>query len=251
MLISTRDHTIPGPRTPRPMQGASFLAAESRYLARCRRRYGDVFALEVWPFEPLVIVGDPKEVKRIFTGKPEDLHAGEGNQVLEPMVGPHSVLIRDEKEHLATRKKLLPPFHGERMRVYGDVMRELAEAEVERWPAGEPFPALPSMQRLTLRIILRTVFGLEEGSRMVELEDAIVRTLPLATRIMLVPPLQRDLGPYSPAGQLRRRQFGGRTGCCSPSWPGAVRATPAARTCSRCCWTRCRTRPTTSCATTW
>jgi cytochrome P450 len=81
-------------------------------------------------------------------------------------------------------------------------MRELTEAEVERWPTAEPFPVLPSMQRLTLRIILRTVFGLEEGSRMVELEDAIVRTLPLATRIMLVPPLQRDLGPFSPAGRF-------------------------------------------------
>jgi len=202
VLIAGREHSIPGPRAPRPLQGARFLASEHRYLARCRRRYGDVFALEVWPFHPLVIVGDPKEVKRIFTGDPKQLHAGEGNQVLEPIVGPHSVLIRDEQEHLATRKMLLPPFHGERMRVYGDVMRELTEQEVERWPSGEPFPLLPSMQRLTLRIILRTVFGLEEGSRMSELEDAIVRTMPLATRIMLVPPLQRDVGSWSPAVQF-------------------------------------------------
>ena len=202
MLIPTREHTIPGPRMPRPMQGASFLAAEARYLSRCRRRYGDVFALEVWPFHPLVVVGDPKEVKRVFTGDPAQLHAGEGNEVLEPLVGAHSVLVLDEKEHLRTRKMMLPPFHGERMRVYGDVMRELTEAEVERWPVGEPFPLLPSMQRLTLRIILRTVFGLEEGSRMAELEEAIVRTLPLATRIMLVPPLQRDVGRLSPAGQF-------------------------------------------------
>ena len=71
----------------------------------------------------------------------------------------------------ARARCMLPPFHGERMRVYGDVMRELTEAEVERWPVGEPFPLLPSMQRLTLRIILRTVFGLEEGARMAELEE--------------------------------------------------------------------------------
>ena len=128
MLISTREHAIPGPRTPRPLQGALFLADEYRYLARCRRRYGDVFALEVWPFHPLVVVGDPKEVKKIFTGDPAQLHAGEGNQVLEPMVGPHSVLVLDEQEHLRTRKMQLPPFHGARMRVYGDVMRELAHA---------------------------------------------------------------------------------------------------------------------------
>jgi cytochrome P450 len=202
VLISGSSTTLPGPRSPRPVQGALFLGGEYRYLARCRRRYGDVFALEVWPFHPLVVVGDPKEVKRIFTGDPAQLHAGEGNQVLEPLVGPHSVLVLDEKEHLRTRKLQLPPFHGERMRVYGDVMRELTEAEVERWPTGEAFPLLPSMQRLTLRIILRTVFGLEEGARMSELEDALVRTLPLATRIMLVPPLQRDVGRLSPAGRF-------------------------------------------------
>ena len=202
MLIATRAHAIPGPRAPRPIQGALFLGGEYRYLARCRRRYGDVFALEVWPFHPLVVVGDPQEVKRIFTGDPAQLHAGEGNAVLEPLVGSHSVLIRDEREHLTTRKLLLPPFHGERMRVYGDVMRELTEQEVARWPSGEAFPVLPSMQRLTLRIILRTVFGLEEGARMAELEEALVRTLPLATRIMLVPPLQRDVGRFSPAGRF-------------------------------------------------
>jgi cytochrome P450 len=202
VLIPSREHAIPGPRTPRPLQGALFLADEYRYLARCRRRYGDVFALEVWPFHPLVVVGDPAGVKQIFTGDPAQLHAGEGNQVLEPMVGSHSVLVLDEQEHLRTRKMQLPPFHGARMRVYGDVMRELTEQAVATWPVGEAFPLLPEMQRLTLRIILRTVFGLEEGARMAELEDALVRSLPLATRIMLVPPLQRELGPWSPAGRF-------------------------------------------------
>ncbi len=201
MLISGPSTTLPGPRTPRVVQGALFLGGEYRYLARCRRRYGDVFALEVWPFHPLVVVGDPKVVKQIFTGDPAQLHAGEGNQVLEPLVGPHSVLVLDEKEHLRTRKMQLPPFHGERMRVYGDSMRELAEAEVATWPVREAFPLLPAMQRLTLRIILRTVFGLD-GARMTELERALVRALPLATRIMLLPALQRDLGRHTPAGQF-------------------------------------------------
>ena len=167
-------------------------------LARYRRRYGDVFAVAVWPFDPLVVVGDPAEVKRIFRGDPELLHAGEGNRVLGPIVGPHSVLVLDEKEHLRTRKTLLPPFHGERMRVYGDIMRELTEAEVATWPTGEEFPLLPAMQRLTLRIILRTVFGVEEGARMVALEAALIRLMRRGARIMLLPLLQRDYGPGSP-----------------------------------------------------
>jgi hypothetical protein len=81
---------LPGPRLPRPVAGVRFLASEHRMLARYRRRYGDVFAVDVWPFDPLVVVGDPAEVKRIFRGDPEQLHAGEGNRVLGPIVGPSS-----------------------------------------------------------------------------------------------------------------------------------------------------------------
>jgi cytochrome P450 family 135 len=197
MLISGGS-TLPGPRLPRPVAGVRFLATEHRMLARYRRRYGDIFAVKVWPFDPLVVIGDPAEVKRIFRGDPAQLHAGEGNQVLGPVVGPRSVLVLDEKEHLRTRKMLLPPFHGARMRVYGDVMREEAEAEVATWPSGAEFPLLGAMQRLTLRIILRTVFGVEQGSRMAELERALIRLMGRGSQIMLVPLLQRDYGPGSP-----------------------------------------------------
>jgi cytochrome P450 family 135 len=192
------ESTLPGPRLPRPIAGVRFLATEHRMLARYRRRYGDIFAVKVWPFDPLVVIGDPAEVKRIFRGDPAQLHAGEGNQVLGPVVGPRSVLVLDEKEHLRTRKMLLPPFHGARMRVYGDVMREEAEAEVATWPSGAEFPLLGAMQRLTLRIILRTVFGVEQGSRMAELERALIRLMGRGSQIMLVPLLQRDYGPGSP-----------------------------------------------------
>jgi cytochrome P450 len=194
----------PGPRYPRPLQSARFLLTEHRLLERYHRRYGDVFALNTWPFDPLVVVADPAEIRRIFTGDPAELHAGEGNGVLRPLVGPHSVLMLDEQEHLRRRKLLLPPFHGERMRVYGAVMRELAEAEIDRWPVGTPFPLLPAMQRLTLRIILRTVFGMEEGARMRELEQALIRLMRDAARVMLVPQLQRNLGRWSPQGRFER-----------------------------------------------
>jgi cytochrome P450 len=228
MLISGGS-TLPGPHLPRPIAGVRFLATEHRMLARYRRRYGDVFAVSVWPFDPLVVVGDPTEVKRIFKGDPAQLHAGEGNQVLGPIVGPHSVLVLDEQEHLRTRKLLLPPFHGARMRVYGDVMRELAEAEVATWPAGVEFPLLGAMQRLTLRIILRTVFGVQ-GKRMDELERALIRVMARGARIMLVPLLQRDLGPGSPQRQFEaaRAEVGGPR-----ARSAAGRRT--ARTCSRSC----------------
>jgi cytochrome P450 family 135 len=130
----------------------------------------------------------------VFTGDPTVFHAGEGNQILLPVLGEHSVLLLDERPHLEQRKLLLPPFHGKRMQRYGDVMAEIAAAEIERWPRGEPYRLRPRMQALTLEIILRTVFGLEEGERLVRLRTELRRLLDLVTnpRMMLFPAL---LGP--------------------------------------------------------
>ena len=193
----------PGPRMPRFFQGLRMLLTEHRMLDRYRRRYGDVFRIDTWPFDPLVVVADPAEVRRIFTGDVTQLHAGEGNEILGPLVGPHSVLLLDEAEHLRRRKVLLPPFHGDRMRVYGEVMRELAREEADLFPVGEPFALLPHMQRVTLRIILRTVFGMESGARMDRLEADLGRLL-RQTGTMMTPALQHDLGPWSPWGRFVR-----------------------------------------------
>ena len=106
-----------------------------------------------------MVVSHPDDVKTVFTGDPNVLHAGEGNQILRPLLGARSVLLLDGPEHMAERKALLPPFHGERMQAYGELIRDIAEAEVASWPAGEPIATRPRMQALTLEIIMRAVFG--------------------------------------------------------------------------------------------
>jgi cytochrome P450 len=186
----------PGPRVPRHLLGAYWLLAEHDLLERCRRRYGDVFSLRVWPAGLLIVIADPAEIKRVFTGDPDQLRGGEGNVVIEPVVGPESVLLLDGKRHLNRRKLMLPPFHGERMGVYGDLIAEIADAEIDRWPVGEPFSAHASMQRITLRVILRAVLGIEDAARGAELERLLPKLL--SSPALLWPVLQRDLGARSP-----------------------------------------------------
>jgi cytochrome P450 len=188
----------PGPRLPRSLQGLRFLATEHRMLERYRRRYGDVFTINMWPFERLVIVSDPAVVKRIFRGDPNELHAGEGNQILEPLLGAESVLLLDGDRHLQRRKLLLPAFHGDRMRVYGELMREIADAEIDEWPLRTDFPVHASMQRITLRVIIRAVFGVDDADRARELEDLLVLVTNNGQRAMMVPFLQRDFGGHGP-----------------------------------------------------
>src|SRR6202163_2848478 len=126
---------------------------------------------------PFVVLSDPQEIKEVFTAPPDVLHPGEGARILEPLVGKHSMILLDERPHLEQRKLLLPAFHGERMQRLSGLMAELAEVEVESWPRGEAIALHPRLQRLTLEIILRAVFGLERGKRLDDLRDVLTEVL--------------------------------------------------------------------------
>jgi cytochrome P450 len=118
------------------------------------------------------------------------------------VVGDNSVLLLDEKPHLHQRKLMLPPFHGERMRLYGEAMREVAEEEVATWPDDEPFAVHPSMQRITLRVILRVVFGIEDRDRLAEFEQLVTAPLDRGQFLVMMPRLQKDFGRWSPWGRV-------------------------------------------------
>src|SRR5215207_7710008 len=177
----------PGPRLPRWLQTAGFLLQPSRWIDANRRRYGDVVTFRSL-FDPcFVMVFDPELTKLVFRASPDQLRAGEANAVLGPVVGPRSVLLLDGAEHLRERKLLLPPFHGERMRAYERVMTEAADRAVESWPVDERFELLPSMRSLTLDVILRAVFGVDEGPRLEELKRRIRAMIdPTASRLGLI-----------------------------------------------------------------
>jgi cytochrome P450 len=159
----------PGPRLPKWMQTAGFLFAPVPFIETCRRRYGDVVTFSSLFDSRFVMVFDPELVKQVFRGSPEQLRAGEANALLGPVVGERSVLLLDGAEHLRQRKLLLPPFHGERMRAYEQVMREAADRVIDSWPIGEEIVLLRSMQSLTLEVIARAVFGVDQSERRAEL----------------------------------------------------------------------------------
>jgi cytochrome P450 len=154
---------------PRLLQDVGWIARPLPWLERCRARYGDVFTLNIAQEGAWVMLSHPDHVKQVFTGDPAVFHAGEANIVLRPVLGPSSVLLLDDAEHMAQRRLMLPSFHGERMQRYEALMTEVATEEVSRWPAGEPFTLLPRMQSVTLEVIMRAVFGFREPDRLAEL----------------------------------------------------------------------------------
>jgi cytochrome P450 len=158
-------------------------------LGQCRSRFGDIFTLKIAHEGHWVMVSDPDVVKQVFTGDPKVFHAGEGNQILRPILGENSVLVLDEKPHIGQRKLLLPPFHGERMQGYEETMRKIAGREIDSWPTGSPYKLRPRMQAITLEIILETVFGLHGGERMDALRVALREFLDLTTNPRMIAPL--------------------------------------------------------------
>jgi cytochrome P450 len=166
----------PGPRMPSALQATGWALRPLSFMERCERRYGEIFTLRVRRGRPWVFLTNPEHVKQVFTTAPELLRAGAGeaNPLLGPLLGSRSVMLLDEPEHMGDRRRLLPSFHGRRMQAYGEMMTEVARAEVERWPQEEPFALWPRMQAISLEVVMRAVFGAVEGKRLERLRERLV-----------------------------------------------------------------------------
>jgi cytochrome P450 len=155
----------PGPSEPPAIQLTRWLIRPIAFMDSCRARFGDSFSVNFPGFQsPMVLISDPDSIRALYTNSAHGLPPGR-TLSLRPILGADSVLLLEGSEHLARRKLMLPPFHGERMRSYESVMRDAAEREIGRWPVDRPFAIHPHMQAVTLEVILRAVFGVTDSER--------------------------------------------------------------------------------------
>ena len=174
------DGLPPGPDGPPLLQLLRWVQWPLPLLDECARRFGDTFTLRFPGAWPVVFFSSPDPIRAIFTGDENDLRAGEANATrLEVILGRHSLLLLDGREHLRERRMLQPPFHGDRMEAYGTVMRDIAARAVDAWPVRRAFPIHREMQGVTLDVILRTVFGVDEGPGKRDLRAALIELLAL------------------------------------------------------------------------
>jgi cytochrome P450 len=174
-------------------------------IIRMHRRYGDLFSMSVPRFAPVIFVASPDLVKQVFTGDPSVFHGGEGNaEVVEPVLGPKSLLVLDEDAHIHARKILLPPFHGERMRAYTQPIREVTDRDIATWPVGKPFKLHPHTQAITLGVILRAIFGITDEARIDHGRKLMAEFSQRSNAVGVFPLLRRDLGPFSPWRRFAR-----------------------------------------------
>ncbi len=197
--VTSGEGLPPGPRLPRLLQSVLIWTQRQRFIPAMHRRYGDTFTVNAEPTGFGVVLRDPDDLRTIFRGDPEIFRAGEGNALLAPLVGRRSVLTMDAPEHIDERRRMLPPFHGERIARVVALMEQETEREIAQWPIGRDFELWPRMQALTLRIIVRVVLGVDEDDRAEAVGAALRRVLEIQLRDMLLwvlPRLQR-VRPWS------------------------------------------------------
>jgi cytochrome P450 len=195
----------PGPSAPPAWTLLRWMRDPVAVLRECVARYGETFTLRLGAMPPLVVLSNPEHVKEVFASAGDDMHAGEISRPLRPFLGERSVIVLDGAEHRAMRKLVMPPFHGERMHAYGRTMVELTHASIDAWPVGRVFAVHEPLQQITLDVILRTVFGMDDVDARAKLGAQLTRLMHLASwPPLLLPQVQHDLGPWSPWGRFLR-----------------------------------------------
>ena len=199
-----------GPPGPPIWLTAQWILDPCALLDRCVRQYGDVFTMH-WSFIPSVMVSHPEGVQEIFRADPALFDVGAYNGILQPLVGNTSILVLDGDRHRQQRQLLMPPFHGERMRAYGELICAITQQTLQTWQPQTPFEVRSEMQTISLRVILQAVFGLTEGDRFQEMEARLRAVLsltdsPRKATILFVRSLQKDWGAWSPWGYFVRQR---------------------------------------------
>lgn len=162
-----------GPRIIPFLHGLRWRGRYLEFLDYCAQRYGGLFTFQVVGRRPFVVISHPQAIKDIFTAPLGHFDSGKANQAFRPLLGNNSLLVLDGSSHQRQRRLLMPPFHGDRLRTYGQIICDITRQEISQWPVNKPFVIRSSLQAITLRIILQVVFGSGQGQRVQMLNQCL------------------------------------------------------------------------------
>ncbi len=201
---------IDGPKLPPLLQMLQWVLRPVSFLEECSKQYGDPFQAN-FGYGPIVFFSDPQAVEAILTLDPKLFDSSRGNLPLLPVVGGRSVLLLEGEEHRQRRRLLLPPFHGERMRGYAEVIVAATEEVIGRWKPDQPIIVRSALQEITLRVIIQAIFGVGKEQETQVLMGLIEELLeltrsPWVTSTFFLPKLRINLGSTSPWGRFLRKR---------------------------------------------
>jgi cytochrome P450 len=157
----------------------AYLVGGERRMLRLIRRYGPIMTMPILSLGNVAIVSDPELVKQVFTAPPDVLLGGEGVGPAAAIYGSGSMFVQEEPEHLRRRKLLTPPLHGAALSSYVPIMENSARAAIHGWPVDRPFEMLKAARALTLDVIVRVIFGVDDPDEVRRLGRPFERLLNL------------------------------------------------------------------------
>ena len=194
---------VPGPRLPRPLQSWLGVVRPVESRLALRKRYGPIFRTHDAIAGEVFHVADRALIEQMFRWTPAQYNVGEPRQVMEPVTGPSSILLLDAEGHLRMRKLMLPPFHGEAIAHYAELIEQITRREIDSWRPGETIRTRTAAQVITMEVIIRAVFGITDPGRVAELKGVLPR-LSSINPILAFEAMRKDLGPRSPWGRFVR-----------------------------------------------
>ena len=168
-----------------------------------RKRYGPVFVSNDVIVGQVFHIADRALVEQMFRWKPSEYNVGEPRQVMEPVTGPSSILLLDGEHHMRMRKLMLPPFHGEAIARYAELIEQITNREIDSWRPGDRIRTRTVAQTITMEVIIRAVFGITDPDRVSELRRLLPR-LSSINPVLGIEAVRKDLGPHSPWGRFIR-----------------------------------------------
>jgi cytochrome P450 len=179
----SRPPGLPAPHALRPAFAAAYaiayLVGGERRMLRLIRRYGPIMTMPILSLGNVAIVSDPDLIKQVFTAPPDVLLGGEGVGPAAAIYGSGSMFVQEEPEHLRRRKLLTPPLHGAALNSYVPIMESSARAAMQTWPVDRPFEMLKAARALTLDVIVKVIFGVDDPDEVRRLGRPFERLLNL------------------------------------------------------------------------
>ncbi len=195
-------------------QTLQLIANPTKFLDNCAKNYGDTFTMRVLGINspPVVFFSSPKAIAECFAIPAQKLDFKKATHVFKPIFGDNSIVLQEKQKHNRDRNLLMPAFHGDRMKSYGDRICQITQEVMKDWQVGNVISMQEVMPDITLQIILQVVFGITPGERYQKLKTLLSKllndiTTPWYSSLFFFPPLQQDLGKWSPWGNyLHRKQ---------------------------------------------
>ncbi len=161
---------LPGPRG-RIRSTLCIVRNPNLWYHRWFEKYGDPFLVKALNGD-VIVTASEANIKTIFSARPHTFGAF-ASATTRSLLGEGVILAMSGSAHLRERKLQLPPFHGSRMRAYGEQMIDVAERLSASMMGSERFLALDVGREISREVILRAVFGVEDVHEVHETATAL------------------------------------------------------------------------------